>query len=97
MTFFFVDRQTGVADNYTCECPFFFAGYNCEIPKDFCTIENVQCMHGTCELTYEGVVSPDFDVHLIKLRVENIVNLSIYLSIPTYQLRKEIEAPLYVI
>ncbi|KAK3862830.1 hypothetical protein Pcinc_031333, partial [Petrolisthes cinctipes] len=44
---------TGVADNYTCTCAFGYEGINCESAVDFCKLKNVDCHHGTCDLTYK--------------------------------------------
>ncbi|KAB7501347.1 Fibropellin-1 [Armadillidium nasatum] len=43
---------TGVADNFTCDCPFSYGGYTCEKEIDFCSIENVRCLRGNCVLTH---------------------------------------------
>ncbi|XP_071550303.1 protein crumbs isoform X2 [Panulirus ornatus] len=45
---------TGVADNYTCTCPFGYSGNNCENITDFCKLRDIICDHGTCDLTYQG-------------------------------------------
>ncbi|XP_045615647.2 protein crumbs [Procambarus clarkii] len=44
---------SGVADNYTCTCPFGYSGGNCENIIDFCTVKQIQCEHGSCDLTYQ--------------------------------------------
>lgn len=54
------DPLTGMADNYTCTCAFGYEGINCERAVDFCKLKNVDCHHGTCDLTFKDPVLASF-------------------------------------
>ncbi|KAK7080255.1 DNA repair protein Rad9,Rhp9, partial [Halocaridina rubra] len=47
------DSASGIAENYTCTCPFGYAGYNCEITIDYCEKRSILCNHGgSCKPTF---------------------------------------------
>ncbi|XP_068222449.1 protein crumbs isoform X2 [Palaemon carinicauda] len=49
-----INPYLGVADNYSCSCPFGYDGINCDGIMDFCNKKKVVCVHGECDHTFEG-------------------------------------------
>ncbi|XP_050730772.1 protein crumbs-like isoform X2 [Eriocheir sinensis] len=47
-----MNPDTGVADDYECSCAFGYTGDNCEETEDFCAMNRIVCLHGTCNLTF---------------------------------------------